>query len=100
MHKSSGFHRTDFAAPRGTSNNESCAPVFSSPVPVALAAPPHNSQSAFGVSERDAGNVRGDMDFIFDKVEDKIRERVQDGRDFVNHNGLICEFRPSNAMLR
>ena len=61
---------------------------------------PHNSQSVFGVSERGTGNVHGGLDFIFDKFEDKIGEWVQDERHFINHNGLTCKFRPSNAMLR
>ena len=62
-------------------------------VSAALAVPSYNSQSVFGVSEQDIQGVREGVNSVFDKVEDKVKQWAQDGRDFINHNGLTCQSR-------
>lgn len=68
-------------------------------VSVVLAVPPYDPQSVFSVSSQDIQNVREDVNSIFDKAEDKVTQWVQDGRDFINHNGLICQFVPHSILL-
>ena len=60
-------------------------------VSVALAVPPYNPQSVFDVTQQDIQNIRQGVNSIFDKAEDKVEQWVQDGRDFINHNGLTCQ---------
>ena len=62
-------------------------------VSAALAVPSYNSQSAFGVSEQDIQGIREGVNPLFDKAEDQVKQWVQDGRDFINHNGLTCQSR-------
>jgi hypothetical protein len=60
-------------------------------VSVALAVPPYNPQYVSGVSGQDTLGIPEGVNPIFDKVEDKVKQWAQDGRDFINHNGLTCE---------
>lgn len=60
-------------------------------VSVALAVPPYNPQSVFDVTKQDVQNVREGVTSLFDKAEDKVRQWVQDGRDFISHSGLTCQ---------
>lgn len=60
-------------------------------VSVALAVPHHNPQSVFDISEQDFQNLREGVNTVFDKAEDKVKQWVQDGRDFINRNGLTCQ---------
>lgn len=60
-------------------------------VSVALAVPPHDPQSVFSISEQGTLDITEGVNSIFDKVEDKVKQWVQDGRDFINHNGLTCQ---------
>lgn len=60
-------------------------------VSVALAVPSYDSQSVFGISEQDTHEIPEVVNSIFDKAEDKVKQWVQDGRDFINHNGLTCQ---------
>ena len=60
-------------------------------VSTALAVPPHSLQSVFDVSNQDIQGIREGVNPIFDKAEDKVKQWVQDGRDFINHNGLTCQ---------
>ena len=57
-------------------------------VSVALAVPPYNPQSVFDVAQQD---IQEGVNSIFDKSEDKVKQWIQDGRDFINHNGLTCQ---------
>lgn len=59
-------------------------------VSVALAVPPYNSQSVFDVA-KDIQNIPERVSSIFDKSEDKVKQWVQDGRDFISHNDLTCQ---------
>ena len=59
-------------------------------VSAALAVPPYNPQSVFDVSTQDIQEFRESVNSVFDKAEDKVKQWVQDGRDFINHNGLTC----------
>lgn len=59
-------------------------------VSAALAVPPYNPQSVFDVSEQGTQEIPQGVNSIFDKAEDKVEQWVQDGRDFINHNGLTC----------
>ena len=69
-------------------------------VSAALAVPPHDPQSVFGVSKQDIQGIREGSNSVFDNAEDKVKQWVQDGRDFINHNGLTCESRSHNGGLR
>lgn len=62
-------------------------------VSAALAVPPYSAQSVFDVSEQDVQGIREGVNFVFDKAEDKVKQWIQDGRDFINHNGLTCQSR-------
>ena len=62
-------------------------------VSAALAVPSYDSQSVFGVSEQDIQGIHNGANPVFDKVEDKVKQWIQDGRDFINHNGLTCQSR-------
>ena len=63
-------------------------------VSAALAVPPYSAQSVFDVSEQDVQGIREGVNFVFDKAEDKVKQWIQDGRDFINHNGLTCQSGP------
>jgi hypothetical protein len=63
-------------------------------VSAALAIPPYSPQSVFDVSNQDIQGIREGVNPTFDKVEDKVKQWVQDGRDFINHNGLTCQSSP------
>ena len=60
-------------------------------ISVALAVPPYDPQSVLGVSEQDTHEIPESVNSIFDKAEDKVKQWVQDGRDFINHSGLTCQ---------
>lgn len=60
-------------------------------VSTALAIPSYSPQSVFGVSDQDIQGTREGVNPIFDKAQDKVKQWVQDGRDFINHNGLTCQ---------
>ena len=60
-------------------------------VSTALAIPPYSPQSVFGISNQDIQGIREGLNPIFDKAEDKVKQWIQDGRDFINHNGLTCQ---------
>jgi hypothetical protein len=68
-------------------------------VSVALAVPPYNSQSAFGLSEQDVQDAQEGVSSAFDQAGDKVKQWVQDGRDFINRNGLTCESAFTGALL-
>ena len=68
-------------------------------VSVVLAVPPYNPQSVLNVPSQDIQNAREGVNPIFDKAEDKVLQWVQDGRDFIDHNGLICQFMFHNILL-
>jgi hypothetical protein len=36
---------------------------------------------------------------VFDKAQDRVEQWVQDGRDFINHNGLTCQSWPYNTLI-
>lgn len=59
-------------------------------VSAALAVPSYNSQSVFDATEHDIQNIREGVNSVFDKAEDQVKQWVQDGRDFISHNGLTC----------
>ena len=65
-------------------------------VSVALAVPQYNPQSVLDVSNQD---IREGVNSIFDKAEDRVKQWVQDGRDFINHNGLTCQSMPRSTLL-
>ena len=67
-------------------------------VSAALAVPSYNLQTVFGVSEQDIQGIRNGVDSVFDKAEDKVKQWVQDGRDFINHNGLTCQSRSCDTL--
>jgi hypothetical protein len=60
-------------------------------VSVALAVPPHDPQFVFDVTQQDIQNIREGVNSLFDKPEDKVKQWVQDGRDFISHNDLTCQ---------
>jgi len=68
-------------------------------VSAALAVPPYDPQSVFGVSEQNTQDIREGVNSIFDKAEDKVKQWVQDGRDFINHNGLTCQSRLCSTLI-
>ena len=68
-------------------------------VSVALAVPQYNPQSVFDVSNQDIQDIREGVNSIFDKAEDRVKQWVQDGRDFINHNGLTCQSMSRNTLL-
>ena len=68
-------------------------------VSAALAVPSYDSQSALGVPKQDTQDIREGVNSIFDKAEDKVKQWVQDGRDFISHNGLTCQYRPCNNLI-
>ena len=59
-------------------------------VSAALAVPSYDSQSVFGVSKQGTQDIHEGANSIFDKAEDNVKQWIQDGRDFINHNGLTC----------
>lgn len=63
-------------------------------VSVALAVPSYDTQSVFDATEQDIQNIREGVNFAFDKAEDRVKQWVQGGRDFINHNGLTCQSIP------
>ena len=67
-------------------------------VSAALAVPPYNPQSVFDISEEDIQDVRDGVNSLFDKAEDRVKQWVQDGRDFINHNGLTCQSGSCNTL--
>lgn len=60
-------------------------------ISVALAVPPYDPQSVLGVSEQDTHEITESVNSTFDKAEDKVKQWVQNGRDFINYNGLTCQ---------
>lgn len=60
-------------------------------VSAALAVPPYDPQTVFDLSKQDIQDVREGANSVFDKAEDRVKQWVQDGRDFINHNGLTCQ---------
>ena len=69
-------------------------------VSAALAVPPYNPQSVFSVSEQGIQDIPGGGGSAFDKTEDRVEQWVQDGRDFINHNGLTCQSRSRETIIR
>lgn len=63
-------------------------------VSVALAVPSYNPQSVFDVTKQDIQDIRQGVNSGFDKAEDVVKQWVQDGRDFIDHNGLACQCIP------
>ena len=59
-------------------------------VSVALAVPPYDPQSVFDITRQDIESIPEGVNSVFDKAEDKVKQWVQDGREFINHNGLTC----------
>ena len=69
-------------------------------VSVVLAVPPYDPQFVIDISEQDVQNIPKGTSSVFDKAEDIVEQWVQGGRDFINHNGLTCQFRPHTILLR
>ena len=69
-------------------------------VSAALAVPSYESQSVFGVSEQGIQSIGNDVNSVFDKAEDKVKQWVQDGRDFINRDGLTCQSRSCDTLIR
>jgi hypothetical protein len=69
-------------------------------VSVVLAVPQYSPQFVVGISEQDVQNIPEGTSSVFDKAEDTVERWVQGGRDFINLNGLTCQFRPCTILLR
>ena len=56
-------------------------------VSAVTASPTYDSQVAFKASQAEPASVSS----AFDKIEDDAKQWAQNGRDFIDRDGLICE---------